>query len=713
MKKYLLVLLGCLVAFPAFAQRIKVACIGNSITHGAGVDNREKNCYPAQLQEFLGDTYEVLNFGVSATTLLTNGDFPYITTDAYRASLEYQPDIVLIKLGTNDSKPRNRHLLATEYVADYTRLVESYRALGSHPQVVLLTPTKCYTDDDISDSVISGRVIPLIREVAYANGTEIVNLHNVFGAEHDAVLMPDRVHPSSIGAGLLAKKIGTYILTSSANDGTGKPQIIAQANDSRNFYGFPQYNFNLQDGNESIPCHIVAPRREAPGRPWVWRARFWGHEPQLDIDLLEKGFHVAYCDVSELFGSQRAVKRWDRFYEIMQANGFHKKAVLEGMSRGGLIVYNWAVRNPEKVAAIYADAPVMDLGSWPLGYDPTSIETQRMLKAYGFKSAGEVEKWNRNPVDHAKAMAKSNIPILHVVGDADEAVPVAQNTAVFQERYRAARGNRMQVIHKANVGHHPHSLWNPEPITRFILEATGRWDPSWMNECVHPVPGNAYHASNGWVEGNEWHAISEDITATLNQKAGKRLKLLLIGNSITQGFGGDRKLVNLKPGLEAMNETLGAGNWETAGIGSDRTQHLVWRIRYGNYNIVRPENVVITIGINNLGAGNRPEDVAAGIQAVVQEAVRTFPESRIFVLGPLPAGREPHSWFQTLCKQTHAALAGVFEAASDPRVSYVNPTGWFTDSAGWLHPDYYTDDQMHLSEAGYRMWSGKIAELIR
>ena len=94
---------------------------------------------------------------------------------------------------------------------------------------------------------------------------------------------------------------------------------------------------------------------------------FWGHEPQTDIALLEHGFHIVYCDVADLYGSDKAVQRWNSFYKRMVKAGFNKKVALEGMSRGGLIVYNWAAQNPEKVACIYADAPVMDFKSWPMG----------------------------------------------------------------------------------------------------------------------------------------------------------------------------------------------------------------------------------------------------------------------------------------------------------------------------------------------------------
>ena len=123
---------------------------------------------------------------------------------------------------------------------------------------------------------------------------------------------------------------------------------------------------------------IVFPKKSNEQRFWIWRARFWGHEPQTDKTLLEKGFHVVYVDVAGLYGNDDAVQLWDQFYNYLRRKyKLNKKAVLEGMSRGGLIIYNWASRNTGKVACIYADAPVCDIKSWPggLGNLPESISS--------------------------------------------------------------------------------------------------------------------------------------------------------------------------------------------------------------------------------------------------------------------------------------------------------------------------------------------------
>lgn len=213
---------------------------------------------------------------------------------------------------------------------------------------------------------------------------------------------------------------------------------------------------------------VVVPKEVAEGKPWVWRARFWGHEPQFDLAMLEKGYHVVYCDVGGLFGNETAVERWNRYHQwLTREHGFAEKAVLEGMSRGGLIIYNWAIANPDKVAAIYGDAPVLDLRSWP------KFQSRGLQRAYDFQSEEAFNAWQGNPIDNLGALAKAKIPIIHVVGDRDTTVPVSENTAIAEKRYREM-GGLIKVIHKEDGGHHPHSLKDPTPIVEFIIKESLR-----------------------------------------------------------------------------------------------------------------------------------------------------------------------------------------------------------------------------------------------
>ncbi len=219
---------------------------------------------------------------------------------------------------------------------------------------------------------------------------------------------------------------------------------------------------------------IVFPNKVDPQRPWVWRARFWGHEPQTDLALLEKGFHIAYIDVAGFFGNKEAVRIWDGFYHYMvNKYNLNKKVALEGMSRGGLIVYNWAAKNAPKVSCIYADAPVCDIKSWPGGLysgEGSSSDWQECLNAYGLNEES-VLNFEGIPIHTSIEVARANIPVLHVCGDADKVVPYSENTAKLKKKFEAAGGS-IKIILKEGVGHHPHSLENPKPIVDFILQHT-------------------------------------------------------------------------------------------------------------------------------------------------------------------------------------------------------------------------------------------------
>ena len=220
---------------------------------------------------------------------------------------------------------------------------------------------------------------------------------------------------------------------------------------------------------------MVIPKISAPGRPWIIRARFWGHQPQVDLALLEKGWHLAYCDVSNLFGSPKAVMRWEKFHRVMvQDYGLAKKVALEGMSRGGLIIYNWAKKNPGKTLCIYADAPVCDFTSWPGGKgrgkgSPGSWRA--CMQAYGINEEDALQ-FKGTPIHGLENLVKSKVPLLHVVGQADRVVPVEENTDVIEEKI-LGEGGEITVIRKEGVDHHPHSLKDPKPIVLFITSA---WD---------------------------------------------------------------------------------------------------------------------------------------------------------------------------------------------------------------------------------------------
>ena len=184
---------------------IRVACIGNSITYGARIKNRDRDSYPAVLSRMLGEAYWVKNFGVSARTLLNKGDNPYMNEKAYQDALAFNPNIVVIKLGTNDSKSFN-----WKYKADFTKdlqtMVDAFKALPSQPKIYLCYPSKAYqTGDNINDDIISKEIIPMIKKVAKKNNLSVIDLHTAMDGMPE--LFPDKIHPNEAGAKVMAKAV--------------------------------------------------------------------------------------------------------------------------------------------------------------------------------------------------------------------------------------------------------------------------------------------------------------------------------------------------------------------------------------------------------------------------------------------------------------------------------------------------------------------------
>ena len=203
------------------ADAIRVACIGNSITDGFGIDMATQYGYPAQLQKKLGNGYWVKNFGVSSRTMLNKGDFPYMNEKAWRDALAFKPDIVLIKLGTNDSKPYNWQHKA-EFRQDLEQMVLTLRPdlavsskkrkksksiVPAKPEIYLCTPIKAEKPTwEISDSVIANEIIPIQQAVAAKYGLKVIDLHTLYegGAQQ---MLPDGIHPNGKGALRMAEII--------------------------------------------------------------------------------------------------------------------------------------------------------------------------------------------------------------------------------------------------------------------------------------------------------------------------------------------------------------------------------------------------------------------------------------------------------------------------------------------------------------------------
>ncbi len=181
---------------------IMVACVGDSITYGAGVKDRARNAYPFVLGRLLGDKWEVRNFGVSGATLLRKGDKPYEKQGAFRQALDFKPDVLIVKLGTNDTKPQNwKH--KDQFEADAKWLVEQFRQANPKVRVYLCLPVPAFPGNwGINDPTIREGVIPAVRNVAKECDTQIIDLYAALEGKKE--LVPDKVHPNAEGAAIMA-----------------------------------------------------------------------------------------------------------------------------------------------------------------------------------------------------------------------------------------------------------------------------------------------------------------------------------------------------------------------------------------------------------------------------------------------------------------------------------------------------------------------------
>lgn len=192
------------------AEAVRVACVGDSITYGARIVNRDADSYPAQLGKILGKTFEVRNFGVNGTTALSKGDYPYVSTPAYKSALAFNPDIVIIKLGTNDTKLFNWRF-KEDFERDLSSIIKSFQGLPSHPRVFLCRPVPAYQSggNSIRGEIVKEGVLPIIDKIAADNGLVVIDLFSALADKPQ--LFPDKIHPNEAGAKIIAEAVAAAI----------------------------------------------------------------------------------------------------------------------------------------------------------------------------------------------------------------------------------------------------------------------------------------------------------------------------------------------------------------------------------------------------------------------------------------------------------------------------------------------------------------------
>jgi hypothetical protein len=275
----------------------------------------------------------------------------------------------------------------------------------------------------------------------------------------------------------------------------GAPYLRAQSQaptftgEPSDWHGFPRYDFIMDDATFAITpikapegekysvgtpvkgqrrCIVVVPAKAAAGNPWSWQACYWDHEPQTEVELLKRGFHIAFI-------TPDPGKQWDAWYTFLtEKYEFSKKPAFVGMSKGGVNEYDWTTGNPDKVSCIYADNP--------------AIRPDAFIKL--------------------SELAKNDVPLLNVCGTSD--FLLERTTFPIEKRYQEL-GGRITVMIKEGTAHHPHSIKNPKLIADWIeknMKLTDDSNPDFVDTTFKKSYYYGHESSYIYLKEEDTYATS-------------------------------------------------------------------------------------------------------------------------------------------------------------------------------------------------------------
>ena len=230
------------------------------------------------------------------------------------------------------------------------------------------------------------------------------------------------------------------------------------------FHGYECRDFKF----EGRAAKLVIPKVKDASARWLLKTEYFGAFPNFEIAMLERGYHVAYVANITRWMLPDDVDVKDRFAEYLSKElGLSERCVPVGMSCGGLHAVYFAAKYPERIAALYLDAPVMNLLSGPAGIgEATDSMLDEFVKATGI-TIGDLINYRNHPIDHKYELTRAKIPVVMVYGDSDKIVPYSENGRYLEDHYLSV-GADILAIGKKGCDHHPHGLEDPQPIIDFI-----------------------------------------------------------------------------------------------------------------------------------------------------------------------------------------------------------------------------------------------------
>lgn len=388
------------------------------------------------------------------------------------------------------------------------------------------------------------------------------------------------------------------------------PNVGAERQELR-WKGFKRYNFKYKNKE----ARIIIPNTPIPGNPWIWRARFPDWHTEADSILVSEGYHLAFINTNGQFGSPAAIAIWDDFYYFLKNKyKLQNKVSLMGVSRGGLFIYNWAKKNPEKVACIYAEAPVCDFKSWPAGFgksDGSPKDWEQLKKEYGFKNDIEATQYQNNPIDGLEALAENKVPILHMIGLQDQIVPPEENTLPLINQYISFGGPGTVVPCTKGVqklqGHH-FPIETPEIVVDFIKQHSLR---------AMPLSPSNYHKLGGGLRNSQ-----------IQFERNKKGRVAFLGGSITYNSGWrDSVYAYLE---KRFPET--EFEFIAAGIPSMGTTPAAFRLERDVLSVGKIDLLFEEAAVNDASNGRTAEEQSRAMEGIVRHLRKSNPAIDIVMM---------------------------------------------------------------------------------
>ncbi|MFK7769166.1 MAG: GDSL-type esterase/lipase family protein, partial [Mariniblastus sp.] len=447
--------------------------------------------------------------------------------------------------------------------------------------------------------------------------------------------------------------------------------------------GYARFDFQV-DGK---PAYVVRPKTPAPGNPWIWRARFPGFHAEADLILLERGFHIARINTDGMLGSPKAITHWDAFYQYVTQRGLAKRCALEGVSRGGLFVYNFAAKWPQRVACIYCDTPVCDINSWPGGKGSGRGDAntwQRCLAEYGLTEPEA--KSLKGPLHNLKTLADAKIPILHIVSLNDQIVPPTENTFLLAEKYKNLGGTidiiKVEKGTDKSSGHH---FTHPDPIR---------------------VADFIERNSSALPSGDDYFTIRGDLHDCFEKfKTEKTGRVVFLGGSITTMKGWrDHTADYLRQKFpETKFEFIDAGISST---GSTPAAFRLTRdvLSKGDVDLLFEEAAV-----NDLHNGRSKTEMIRGMEGILRQAKTANPKMGVVVMHFI----DPKHLADYRNSKTPVVIEQHEKVAAHYQISTINLAKEVTDRIVANQFDWRNDfKNCHPSPMGHRLYVSTIRRFL-